>query len=204
MKLHNIDAKHDKRLLKTMEKQHYQECWANAPAGAASMALRAHRLTFAVAIAACMAIAGCAGTGPSPQASVQQHIVVDSAQRPDVVMAALGLLDTRYQYGGISPATGFDCSGLVAYVFRQAAEQSLPHNTDSIARLSRPVARSQLQSGDFVFFNTLGRPNSHMGIYVGDGRFINAPSSGGRVRIDSLQNPYFAKRFESARTLFAS
>ncbi len=113
-------------------------------------------------------------------------------------------MQTNYRYGGSAPATGFDCSGLVAYVFRQAASQPLPHNTAAIAHLSRPISRSKLKPGDFVFFNTLNRPFSHMGIYLGDGRFINAPSSGGKVRIDSLDNPYYAKRFESARTLFTS
>ncbi len=119
-------------------------------------------------------------------------------------MTALGLLDAQYRYGGAIPTTGFDCSGLVAYVFGTAAKQSLPHNTAMIAELSRPISRSRLQLGDFVFFNTLGSPNSHMGIYLGDGSFVNAPSSGGRVRIDSLHSPYYRERFESARTLFRS
>lgn len=69
-------------------------------------------------------------------------------------------------------------------------------------RPARRVSRSQLRPGDLVFFNTLGTPNSHVGIYIGKQQFINAPSSGGRVRIDSLDNPYFAKRFETARTFF--
>lgn len=119
-------------------------------------------------------------------------------------MTALTLLESRYKYGGTGPNQGFDCSGLVAYVFDNAANQALPHNTAEIARLSRPISKRQLKAGDFVFFNTLNRPFSHMGIYIGNENFINAPSSGGQVRIDSLNNPYFAKRFESARTLFGS
>ncbi|MDS1141097.1 C40 family peptidase [Pusillimonas sp. SM2304] len=131
-------------------------------------------------------------------------IALDPGQRGDVVLTALGLLETRYRYGGAVPDTGFDCSGLVAYVFGRAASQPLPHNTAAIARLSRPIATQRLEAGDFVFFNTLNRSFSHMGIYIGDGRFVNAPSTGGRVRIDSMDNPYFAQRFESARTLFGS
>ena len=73
-----------------------------------------------------------------------------------------------------------------------------------LAELARPVPRSQLKAGDFVFFNTLNRPFSHMGIYIGNAQFVNAPSTGGQVRVDSLNNPYFAQRFESARTLFGS
>ncbi len=133
----------------------------------------------------------------------KRHAVTLSAnERGNVVMTALGLLDTRYTYGGSHPGMGFDCSGLVAYVFDQAAKQPLPHNTAAIAQVSKPISSRRLQAGDFVFFNTLNQPFSHMGIYIGNDEFINAPSSGGRVRIDSLKNPYFANRFESARTVF--
>lgn len=119
-------------------------------------------------------------------------------------MVALSLMGSPYRAGGNHPSRGFDCSGLVNYVFASAAGTRLPRTADSQAGVSRPIARRELRAGDLVFFNTLGRPNSHVGIYIGDGRFVNAPSSGGRVRIDTLDNPYFAKRFESARTLFAS
>ncbi|HLU78255.1 MAG TPA: C40 family peptidase [Burkholderiaceae bacterium] len=118
-------------------------------------------------------------------------------------MTALGLMGSPYRYGGQDPR-GFDCSGLVNYVFRMAAGAALPRSADEQAAASRYISRRELREGDLVFFNTLGRPNSHVGIYIGDGRFVNAPSSGGRVRVDSLNNPYFAKRFNSARTLFAS
>lgn len=117
-------------------------------------------------------------------------------------MTALGLMGSPYRYGGSDPA-GFDCSGLVNYVFHQAAGTRLPRNAGNQAAASRRITRRELREGDLVFFNTLGRPNSHVGIYIGDGRFVNAPSSGGRVRIDTMDNPYFAKRFDSARTLFA-
>jgi len=118
-------------------------------------------------------------------------------------MTALSLLDTRYRYGGSQAQHGFDCSGLVKYVFGTATGTSLPHNTEQIARMSRPVPRRELRAGDLVFFDTLGRPNSHMGIYLGDGRFINAPSTGGQVRIDRLDNPYYRRHFQSVGTLFA-
>lgn len=117
-------------------------------------------------------------------------------------MTALGLLDSTYTYGGAHPSRGFDCSGLVAYVFNAATTHKLPHNTAQIASISRPIPKDQLKAGDLVFFNTLNRPNSHMGIYLGDGQFINAPSTGGRVRIDSLNNPWFASRYTSAGSLF--
>ncbi len=162
------------------------------------------RLVMSSIVAATISLlAGCAGT--HSRHTVHEHtIVVDPAQRTEVVLTAMALLESRYKYGGSHPAKGFDCSGLVAYVFDNAARQALPHNTAEIARLSRPISKKHLKAGDFVFFNTLNRPFSHMGIYIGDGRFINAPSTGGQVRIDSMNNPYFAKRFESARTLFGA
>jgi len=150
-------------------------------------------------------LAGCAGPGPSPVGGAARHtaISVDPAKRSEVAMAALSLLDTPYRYGGRYPEQGFDCSGLVAYVMHSAADVRLPHNSAQIAQLGRPVSSRKLNPGDLVFFNTLNRPLSHVGVYIGEGQFINAPSSGGRVRIDSLANPYFAQRFEGARTLFA-
>ena len=149
----------------------------------------------------CLWLAACAAPGSrGPSVSGPR---IDPAQRTEVVMTALSLLDTRYRYGGSQAQQGFDCSGLVKYVFNAATGTALPHNTEQIARMSRPVPRRDLQAGDLVFFNTLGRPNSHMGIYLGDGRFINAPSTGGQVRIDRLDNPYYRRHFQSVGTLVA-
>lgn len=158
------------------------------------------KLARAVTLLATLWLAACAG--PSSPRMDTAGPQLDPGRRTEVVMTALSLLQTDYRYGSAGPAQGFDCSGLVKYVFNVATDTALPHNTAQIAQLSRPIARSKLRPGDFVFFDTLGRSNSHMGIYMGDGRFINAPSTGGRVRIDSLENPYYRKRFESARTLF--
>lgn len=162
-------------------------------------------LTLLLIAATICLLAGCTSSGNHGSSGASRlSIVVDPAQRAEVVLTAMALLESRYQYGGVHPVKGFDCSGLVAYVFENAVKQPLPHNTAEIAGLSRQISKKQLKAGDFVFFNTLNRPFSHMGIYIGDGRFINAPSTGGQVRIDSLKNPYYAKRFESARTLFRS
>ena len=158
-----------------------------------------HRLRLLAASVVCLWLAACAGPGPRTPVA---HPHIDPAQRTEVVMTALSLLDTRYRYGGSQARQGFDCSGLVMYVFGTATGTALPHNTEQIARMSRPIARSTLQAGDLVFFNTLGRPNSHMGIYLGDGRFINAPSTGGQVRIDHLDNPYYRRHYQSVGTLF--
>lgn len=155
-----------------------------------------------ITLALALTLAACASPPRQAHSPSRSGVQVDSAKRTEVVMTALSLLETHYQYGSARPARGFDCSGLVKYVFDTAAQAPLPHNTAQIAELSRPIPRSRLQPGDFVFFNTLGQSNSHMGIYLGDASFINAPSTGGRVRIDSLDNPYYTRHFESARTVF--
>jgi cell wall-associated NlpC family hydrolase len=123
-------------------------------------------------------------------------------QAHEVVMFALGLIDTGYRYGGKNPAAGLDCSGMVSHVFSQAAELSLQGSAADIAQQGRPIDRSQMRPGDLVFFNTLGRSYSHVGIYIGNERFIHAPNSNGRVRTESLAQGWFASRFEEARTYF--
>lgn len=156
---------------------------------------------IAVVIGALL-LAGCAGPSHYYNDHVARRVVIDAGKRGDVVMTALSLLDTRYRYGGESPAEGFDCSGLVAYVVDRVADERLPHNAASIAQTTRPVSRKELKAGDLVFFNTQNEPHSHVGIYVGDGLFVNAPSSGGRVRLDALDSRYFARRFDGAGTFF--
>ncbi len=123
----------------------------------------------------------------------------DHAQ--EVVLYALGLLDTGYRFGGKNPEAGLDCSGMVSYIVEQVSGRKLPYNAAGIAERTRPVATQALRPGDLVFFNTLGRAYSHMGIYMGDGKFIHAPSSRGKVRVDRLDSRYFSERFEGARTL---
>jgi cell wall-associated NlpC family hydrolase len=124
------------------------------------------------------------------------------AKRNEVVIFALALIDTGYRFGGKNPEAGLDCSGMVSYIFEKAIELRLGGTAAELARFGRPVELDGLQSGDLVFFNTRNQHFSHVGIYIGDGRFIHAPSTSGRVRTDSLQNAWFAARFEAARTLF--
>ncbi len=128
---------------------------------------------------------------------------IERARAQEIVLRALALIDTGYVFGGRNPEAGLDCSGMVAYVYEQAGGLRLPHNAAQIARLAQPVAREPLGPGDLVFFNTRGFAASHVGIYPGDGRFVRAPSSKCRVRIESMDNRYFAPRFEGGRTLFA-
>lgn len=118
-----------------------------------------------------------------------------TAQANAVLFRALALVGTPYRYGGNTPETGFDCSGLVGYVFRDAAGIGLPRTSSAIGDLDRPgIARDQLQSGDLVLFAS-GRKVSHVGIYVGEGRFVHAPNSGGTVRLDRLDAPGWRETF---------
>ena len=121
-----------------------------------------------------------------------------------VLMRAIGLVGTPYRYGGNTPDGGFDCSGLIGYVYRDAAGISLPRSTREMISMRAPaVGRDALQSGDLVFFATNGgRQVSHAGIYVGDGRFVHAPSTGGTVRLDSLSNTYWQRTYLNAKRVF--
>lgn len=121
--------------------------------------------------------------------------------RNDVALYAMSLLDTRYAWGGRGPAMGFDCSGLVAHVYKEAAGIPLRGTSADLGKRSRPVDTAQLQPGDLVFFNTLGARHSHVGVYVGGGRFVHASNERTGVRMDHLSNRYYAKRFEGGQTL---
>jgi cell wall-associated NlpC family hydrolase len=163
-----------------------------------------------------LALAGC-GVLPSwtPPAPVAQkvgagdtapgtrHQVGQANEKAhDVVMFALGLVETGYRFGGKNPEAGLDCSGMVSYVFDKAADLRLAGSAADLARKGKPIAAEQLRPGDLVFFNTRSRPYSHVGIYIGDNRFVHAPNSRGKVRTESLKNGWFAARFEEARTYF--
>ena len=123
---------------------------------------------------------------------------VSPAQR-DVVRHALGYVGVPYRYGGDSAVTGFDCSGLVWRVYRQAAGLRLPRDTYGISRKGVAIPPRELQPGDLVFFNTMKRPYSHVGIYVGEDRFVHAPSSGGVVQVTRISDRYWRQRFDGAR-----
>jgi hypothetical protein len=148
-------------------------------------------------------LAFCAGLCHADEPVVEEPGFLQQAgsAMQDVLMSALSLSGTPYKYGGKSPETGFDCSGFVRYVFSQAANLTLPHGARAISQLGKSIPVDQLQPGDLVFFKTLKHAFSHVGIYLGDGRFIHAPSSGGGVHVVSMNDDYWAKRFNGARRL---
>lgn len=123
--------------------------------------------------------------------------------RSDIVVRALTLIDTPYRSGGSTPA-GFDCSGLVRYVYRAVGARRLPRRSEEMGKVGDAISRAQLEPGDLVFFNTLARTYSHVAIYIGDGRFLHAPARGGRVRIEALDDRYWLARFDGARRMLAA
>jgi cell wall-associated NlpC family hydrolase len=112
---------------------------------------------------------------------------------------AMTLRDIRYRRGGRAPATGFDCSGFVQYVFAKALGTDLPDDSASQFRAGTQVARAELKTGDLVFFHIRGKRVSHVGIYLDHGRFIHSPTTGSRVRVDELGDSYWAKRYAGAK-----
>jgi cell wall-associated NlpC family hydrolase len=124
-----------------------------------------------------------------------------AGSRVEVVMQALGQLGTPYVWGGASPHTGFDCSGLVAYVYRQAAQFALPRITYDQARAGRPIGLGEVRPADLVFFNTMRRDFSHVGIFIGEERFVHAPAARGVVRIEHIRADYWRERYNGARRL---
>ncbi len=143
-------------------------------------------------------LAGCASAPPSSDVSSFNSPSFEYSKGRQAADTALKLIGTPYAFGGADPVNGFDCSGLVAWSFRQAGVV-LPHNTEALRRSSRPVAASELRAGDLLFFDLESKKNSHVGIYAGDGHFVHAPSTGKDVRQDRLDSPYWRTRLSEAR-----
>ncbi len=130
--------------------------------------------------------------GMSPQQAVKE-----------LTSRSVLLLGTPYKLGGTSPAEGLDCSGLIAHVIQDAFRLRFPRTTEEQAAVGVEVLRRDLAPGDLVFFNTTGKSNSHVGVYLGESRFVHAPTSRGVVRIESLEQSYWARRFDQARRVIA-
>lgn len=159
--------------------------------------MRAILPAFACA-AALLVLGGCGTTSRPPTATAPRPAVVYSPlsdeQAHDIAIHAVGLVGTPYRYGGNTPDGGFDCSGLIGYVYRHAAGVAPPRTVAQLASFGQRVDADQLRTGDLVVFGT-----SHAGIYVGDGRFVHAPSTGGTVRMDSLQSRHWARQAAAFR-----
>ena len=117
----------------------------------------------------------------------------------ELVIQAMGLLGVPYKKGGTSEEKGFDCSGFVRHMYEKSVGLVLPRRAEEQAKVTEEISRSDLKPGDLVFFNTLKRTFSHVGIYVGDGKFIHAPRPGKAVRVDDMREAYWQQRFNGAR-----
>nr|WP_225561736.1 C40 family peptidase [Rhodanobacter sp. DHB23] len=152
-------------------------------------------------LAACASAPRRSGVAPSALANEPARAPDGQATAAnDVLFRAMALVGTPYHWGGNTPAGGFDCSGLVDYIYRNATGLQLPRTSYEMADMDvRKVKRmAALVSGDLVFFGSRGRI-SHVGVYVGKGRFVHAPNSGGTVRLDDIDGPYWAEHFAFGR-----
>ena len=146
-------------------------------------------LRLLLMLPAALSLAACAGAparGSAAASTTAAEYAVEMVGKP-------------YRYGGFTPA-GFDCSGLVHYSFGRAGVR-LPRDTPGLRRVGDELDWNELARGDLVFFDQEGKKASHVGIYLGDGRFVHAPSSGGRVRIDRIDAPYWRRHFTEARRI---
>jgi len=139
-------------------------------------------------------ITACSSSPPMPSGTASQ-----SGAR--AAFYATKLVGARYHYGGNNPKKGFDCSGLVQYSYRLAGVR-IPRVTRYQFQRSRFIRRSELRKGDLLFFNQEGKRFSHVGIYIGDNKFVHAPSSGKRVRVSTISNPYWSRHLASTRRLY--
>ncbi|QEI09432.1 NlpC/P60 family protein [Pigmentiphaga aceris] len=143
---------------------------------------------------------------PDLMSILPQELSADDGDDPmvdgtaELALRAVQYLGIPYRRGGTGP-TGFDCSGLVRFVFGEVLGLKLPHRAEEIVNMGQELKSKDLEPGDLVFYNTMGRRNSHVGIYLGDNRFVHAPSSGGVVRIESMELAYWKKRFNGARRI---
>ncbi|MDO4906523.1 C40 family peptidase [Neisseria sp.] len=168
-------------------------------------------LRAAALAAAAFALASCGSTS-SPRSkpkthaakSVQpvriKHISQQEGGR-ELILQSMDLVGTPYRWGGTTE-NGFDCSGMIQYLYKNALNVNIPRTSRQMAEASRKISPKKLKSGDLVFFNTSGRGISHVGLYIGNGEFIHAPRSGSTVRTERLDKPYYAQRFVKAGTFF--
>ena len=158
-------------------------------------------VALACALGASWAQAAPQSNDPITRLLMDKGVIEVRDATSDLVISAMNFLGVPYRRGGDSSDTGFDCSGFTRHIYENSLGLLLPRKADEQAKASglAPVKRNDLKPGDLVFFNTLRRTFSHVGIYVGDDKFIHAPKPGGEVRVESLDVRYWAKRFTGAR-----
>lgn len=135
----------------------------------------------------------------APQSGAKSLLSGMVGKAGDVVVSALNMIGVRYRWGGDTPDSGLDCSGFVRYVFQDTLGMSLPRRAAEMSRVGEKVRFDDLKPGDLVFFNTMRRAVSHVGIYIGGNKFVHSPSTGSTIRVDDIDNSYWESRFMGAR-----
>ena len=138
---------------------------------------------------------------PGPAEGIDAAAAPEHDTAQSVIDRALDLIGVRYKRGGDNPQSGFDCSGLVNHVFREARGLILPRSSRAIGKAGAPVAKDELQAGDLVLFHNVRNAVSHIGIYLGDHRFVHSPRPGQAVRVADIRERYWAKRYSGARRI---
>jgi len=149
-----------------------------------------------------ISLLGCTSPLDGPRSSRKSSLLLNNALREEIVTYSMWLVDKDYNFGGQSPETGFDCSGMVSYVYLKVAGIKLPHNAAMIAKEGKEISRSRLMVGDLVFFKSNDKNFAHVGIYIGKDRFIHAPNSLSKVKISSLSTTYYNTNFQKAVSFF--
>ncbi|MDD0809615.1 C40 family peptidase [Curvibacter sp. RS43] len=182
--------------------------WPSRAASAEPAFTRRTHLLAWLGAASALGLAGCAGSPPksqprptalppepqdSPELAAEVPATLSEADSQAVTLYALGLVGTPYRYGGNTPESGFDCSGLIRHVYRTQAGLPAPRTVAQLQFWGRPVPPAARRTGDLVLF-TRGGQTSHAGIYVGQGRFVHAPSTGGQVRLEPLTAPHWSRQ----------
>lgn len=177
--------------------------------------MKLSRRILAITLAGWMAFAFAAPDNAAPK---EDRPIADKASEPpdpsavsssddavgDMLLQAISLMGVAYRWGGVNPSTGLDCSGFVQYVFKKSLKLHLPRTAAEQARVGKKVDRADLMPGDLVFFNTLGARYSHVGIYLGNSKFIQAPRTGKSIQISSMKDSYWSSRFTAARRVTRS
>lgn len=182
-------------------------CAANPPSNSATTpepAVKAEVKQQKQSILQALNLDSLLGTGSNNAKPEESKAGSSGDWRQEIVLRSLSLLGVNYKFGGNSVETGLDCSGLVRLVVHDVIGKVLPRRSEEISRIGQPVEADELKPGDLVFFNTLRKTFSHVGIYIGNNQFVHAPSSGGFVRIEKLDKQYWNERFNGARRLLGA
>lgn len=161
-----------------------------------------HLITVMLLATILGALVACTHRTDTVPSSKNISAVLNKELREEIATYSMWLVDKQYRFGGQMPETGFDCSGMVSFVYMKVAGIKLPHNAAMIAKEGKDVPRAQLATGDLVFFRINEKSFAHVGIYIGNDRFIHAPNSASKIKISSLSSPFYDASFQTARTFF--